>query len=153
MKKACLFLIISSLFANAQQTPTLRLIQDNFFNQLELYPQEKIHLHTDRTAYVPGEKIWFKAYPVDARSHLFPTHSRYVYVELINSADSLIHRVMVSPDENELFHGNIFLSDIIPEGDYTLRAYTRYMENLGDDYFFQKNIRIREINGGNRGNG
>ena len=30
----------------------------------------------------------------------------------------------------------------IPEGDYTLRAYTRNMENLGDDYFFKKNIRI-----------
>ena len=145
MKKDCLFLLILSLFANAQQTPTLRLIQDNFFNQLELYPQEKIHLHTDRTIYVPGEKIWFKAYVVDAWSHQFPTHSRYVYVELINSSDSLVHRVMVSPDENELFHGNIFLSSLIPEGDYTLRAYTRYMENLGDDYFFKKNVRIGSL--------
>ena len=153
MKKAFLFLFLLSLSANAQQTPTLRLIQDNFFNQMELYPQEKIHLHTDRTVYVPGEKIWFKAYVVDAWSHQFPTHSRYVYVELINSADSLVHRVMVVPDENGLFHGYIFLSNIIPAGDYTLRAYTRYMENLGDDYFFKKNIRIGDVSGGNRGNG
>jgi len=125
--------------------------QDSIFKQMELFPQEKLHLHTDRTTYVPGERIWFKAYLVDAYSHKYPTYSQYVYVELIGSSDSLVQRVMISPDENGLFHGWIFLSELIPEGDYTLRAYTRFMENLGDDYFFKKNIRIGRIGGGNRG--
>ena len=120
-------------------------VQDSLINQLALFPQEKIHLHTDRTMYVPGEKILFKAYVVDAYSHLSPTFSQYVYVELISSSDSLVHRVMVCSDENGLFHGHIFLSELIPIGDYTLRAYTRYMENLGDDYFFSKTIRIDNL--------
>lgn len=34
---------------------------------------------------------------------------------------------------------------LTPEGNYTLRAYTRYMENTGDDYFFRKNIRIGKL--------
>jgi hypothetical protein len=95
--------------------------------------------------YIPGEKIWFKAYVVDAFSHQSPTYSRYVYVELINASDSLVRRVMVSNDENGLFHGCIVLPEKTPEGDYTLRAYTRYLENPGDDYFFRKNIRIGKI--------
>jgi len=103
--------------------------------------------------YISGEKIWFKAYVVDAFSHQSPTYSRYAYIELINSSDSLVHRVMVSPDEKGLLYGSIFLSERIPEGDYTLRAYTRYMENLGDDYFFKKTIRIANLNGGNRESG
>ena len=112
--------------------------------QLRIFPQEKLHLHTDRDYYVPGEKILFKAYLTDAFTHNYPTQSRYIYVELINQNDSLINRVMIHP-ENGLFHGHIFLSEIIPEGDYTLRAYTRHLENIGDDYFFKKNIRIGNL--------
>ena len=95
--------------------------------------------------YAPGEKIWFKIYVVDAFTHQSPTDSRYAYVELINSSDSLIQRVMVELDDNGLFHGNVFISRFLPEGDYTLRAYTRYMENQGEDYFFKKNIRIYNL--------
>ena len=146
MKWYFFFLLNSCMIVNAQQMWIPYSIQDSIFKQLELFPQEKIHLHTDRTTYVSGERIWFKAYLVDALTHQSPTYSQYVYVELIHSSDSLVKRVMVSADENGLFHGYIFLSEIIPEGDYTLCAYTRYMENLGDDYFFKKNIRIRNIN-------
>ena len=124
---------------------TIDAIQDSLVQQLVLYPQEKIHLHTDRTQYVPGEKIMFKVYVVDAFTHLSPTMSGYAYVELISSTDELIQRVMVRGDENGLFHGQIFLSEFVPEGDYTVRAYTRYMENMGDDYFFKKPIRISNL--------
>ena len=130
---------------NAQEMRTLSAIQDSIINQLGRFPQEKIHLHTDRTMYVPGEKIWFKAYVVDAYSHQSPTYSQYAYIELIDASDSLVHRVMVRRDDNGLFHGTLLLSKLIPEGDYTLRAYTRYMENQGDDYFFNKPIRIGNL--------
>jgi len=122
----------------------LEKVEENLTAQLETYPQEKIHLHTDRDFYVPGEKIWFKAYVVDAHTHLHPTYSEYVYVELISPADTLVQRVMIQQTDN-MFYGHLPLSNIIPEGDYMLRAYTRYMENLGDDYFFKKNIRIENL--------
>ena len=119
-------------------------IAHHFAHQLSVFPQEKIHLHTDRNFYVPGERIWFKAYITDAASHQPASESRYLYAELIDPRDSLVNRVMIRP-ENDMFHGHLFLSEIIPEGNYTLRAYTRYMENLGDDYFFKKNIRIGNL--------
>ena len=119
-------------------------ITQHFNNQLSIFPHEKIHLHTDRDVYVSGEKIWFKAYVTDALTHQSPTYSRYVYVELISPVDTLMHRVMVRPTDG-MFYGNLPLTEYIPTGDYTLRAYTRYMENLGDDYFFKKNIRIENL--------
>ena len=140
------FSIICKMPLQAQDGISLENIQDSIFRQLELYPQEKIHLHIDRDMYVSGEKIWFKAYVTEAMAHLFPTFSNYVYVELINSSDSLITRVMVRK-ENELFHGYLLLSEMVQEGKYTIRAYTRYMENMGDDYFFRKNIQIGNISG------
>ena len=128
----------------AQNSTFSDAIQDSIIKQLELYPQEKIHLHVDRDMYVPGEKIWFKAYVTDAITHQSPTYSRYVYTELINSSDSVVYRVMVRRD-NDMYHGHLFISDVIPEGEYTIRAHTRYMENMGDDYFFKKNIYIGNL--------
>ena len=119
-------------------------ITGRFEQQLKAYPQEKLHLHTDRDIYIPGEKIWFRAYAVDAHSHHYPTYSRYVYVELISPADTLVNRVMLRQTDG-MFFGHLPLTEFIPEGDYTLRAYTRYMENLGDGYFFKKNIRIASL--------
>ena len=148
MKKTRLLLsciILSIVTAKAQYTYVYDTIQNNINKQLEIFPQERIHLHTDRDYYIPGEKIWFKAYVSDAVTHQFPTHSRYVYIELINSIDSLINRVMIRPDNEGMHHGHLFLSAMIPEGYYTLRAYTQYMNNLGDDYFFKKNIRIGKL--------
>ena len=128
-------------------------IERRINEQLNIFPQEKIHLHTDRDMYIPGEKIWFKAYVTDANTHRHATNSWYVYAELISPTDSLVNRVMITQTDDGTFHGYLPVSAIVPEGDYTLRAYTRYMENLGDDYFFKKNIRIGNINGGNRESG
>ena len=115
-----------------------------FDRQREVFPQEKLHLHTDRDCYVPGEKIWFKAYVADAATHQHSTQSRYVYAELISPVDTLVHRVMVRPEEG-MYYGYIPITKIVPEGDYTLRAYTRHMENLGDDYFFKKPVKITPL--------
>jgi len=128
------------------QTKTSRLEQvtGNMLTQLSVYPQEKIHLHLDRDYYVPGDRIWFKVYLVNSYSHIYSDMSRYVYVELINSSDSLVNRVMLRPEEG-LFHGHIFLGEAIPEGDYTIRAYTRYMENPDEDYYYKRVIHIGNI--------
>ena len=120
----------------------------HFDKQTYAFPQEKIHVQTDRNIYVPGERIWFKAYVTDATTFQSSTQSRYVYVDLISPKDSLAGRVMIRPDSDNMFYGHLFLSKIIPEGNYTLRAYTRYMENLGDDYIFKKNIRIENLASG-----
>ena len=144
-------LIPVTLFGQIEADSSFLRIEEKLLTQLAIYPQEKLHLHTDRDIYVPGEKIWFKAYLTDAATFLYPTYSRYVYVELIDLNDSLINRVMIRT-ENEMFYGYLPILNIIPEGNYTLRAYTRYMENLGDDYFFKKNIRIGSLSGGNGGN-
>ena len=142
--KRFIFIFIGLLYAvsvTPQQSFDVADVHANMTTQIESFPQEKIHLHTDRDSYVPGETIWFKAYLTDAATHLIPTNSRYLYAELIDSRDSLVNSVMLRP-ANGLFYGHLVLSEIVPEGIYTLRAYTRYMENMGDDYFFKKNIRI-----------
>ena len=145
----CFFLLYFNMLSlQTEKDNPCRNIEENLMVQLEVFPQEKIHIHTDRDFYVPGEIIWFKTYVVDAHSHLFPTHSRYVYVELINPNDSLVNRVMIRSAEDDMFIGHLPVSENIQAGNYTLRAYTLHLENLGDGYFFKKNIRIGNLPSG-----
>ncbi len=112
-----------------------------FNMQLSVFPQEKVYLHTDKPYYISGERIWFRTHVVDAALHIPASLANSVYVELFDLRDSVINRVKIGL-ENNTFSGYINIPENIPEGDYTIRAYTGRMRNLNEDYFFMKNIRI-----------
>ncbi|MDX9728909.1 MAG: hypothetical protein RBT50_06570, partial [Bacteroidales bacterium] len=108
--------------------------------QILAFPQEKIHLHCDKQVYLAGETIWFRAHVADAVLHI-PKANQYVIAELINPLDSVVNRIKIRPDSGA-FHGQINLDQALPEGDYTLRAWTENMLNPGADYYFMKKIRV-----------
>ena len=137
-------LIAGSILAQNAFNHYLEAIQDSLTVQLLHYPQEKLYLHTDRTMYMPGENIWFKAYLIDAFSHQPLTYSLYIYVELIDSSQTIKKRVMVRRTDNMTYYGHLEIPETIAGGVYTIRSYTRFMENTGEDYFFKKNVKIGE---------
>ncbi|WP_183906679.1 MG2 domain-containing protein [Rufibacter immobilis] len=105
------------------------------------YPQEKVYLHLDKPYYAAGEDVWFKAYLVNADNHAPSLLSQVMYVDLINQEDSLFSRLAVNV-KNGVGHGDFALPDTIPAGQYRLRAYTSWMQNFGQDYFFHRNLQI-----------
>lgn len=141
MKKIFLICICSVAVAMLQ-SQELSSVPDSislfFQQQLDAFPQEKIHVQTDKSSYLSGERIWFRAHLVNAFSHRPIFISRYVYVEVINPVDDLVKRVKVRPDSTGAYYGYVDLDDELAEGAYTLRAYTNYMRNMGEDAFFRK---------------
>jgi len=113
-----------------------------FLDQISFFPQEKIYVQTDRSMYLPGETIWFRVHLVDAVFLKQANASRYVYVELTNPTSQLVERVKLRPDSTGCFYGQIQLENELGEGDYVLRAYTCFMQNVGEDYFFTKQVYI-----------
>lgn len=69
-------------FSLAMQAQTLSV--DSLFSRMEqqalLYPSERLYLHTDRSSYIAGEKVWIKAYVVDGITNIPNQKSRYVFV-------------------------------------------------------------------------
>ena len=110
--------------------------------QTNVFPQEKIYLQTDKVDYVAGETIWLRAFLTDAATHIPSYRSRYVYVELVNPFNVVEQRVRLRQDSLNIIHGHIALSSNLAGGDYSIRAYTHYMQSQGEDYFFRKPIRI-----------
>ena len=122
-------------------------IKKNFIRQSILFPQEKIYVQNDKPYYVTGEDIWFCAYLVDAVSHSADYSSRYVYAELIDPKNEVAVRVKVK-HEDGAYSGYITIPEDMVSGDYHLRFFTRFMENMDDAYFFKKKIKIGDPLGG-----
>lgn len=144
MKIIFFFLCLIFFYPHTAKTQTQEAssIEELFLKQLSHFPQEKIHVQTDKSYYVSGETLWLRAHLVDALLLRQANASRYVYVELIDPLSAVVNRVMLHSDSMGYFHGNIMLDEALPEGNYMLRAYTRFMQNQGEDYFFQKYIHV-----------
>ena len=112
----------------------------NIIEQIILFPQEKLYLQTDKPAYLSGETVWLRAYRVDAVLHK-PVTGQYVYVDLINPLDSVVNRIKIRESQGA-FSGHIDLNENLPEGDYTLCAYTETMQNRSKEFFFRKPVTI-----------
>lgn len=104
--------------------------------------QEKVYLHTDKPFYIIGDTIWLKGYLVDATTHKErDTKSRFLYVELIDRKNKVIQRKKLK-EENGCFSNFIALEKNIEEADYQIRAYTHFMRNQGEEFFFTKQILV-----------
>ncbi|MEO8794403.1 MAG: TonB-dependent receptor plug domain-containing protein [Daejeonella sp.] len=135
-----LFCILSSWGFVKDNEPLKKLLA-----QLEKFrtefPQEKVHLHFDKPYYAIGDTIWFKAYVLNAEHNQLSALSKILYVELINDRDSIKQSVRI-PLEDGLAAGDFTLKDSLQEGNYRIRAYTTWMRNFGEEYFFDKTISI-----------
>lgn len=105
-------------------------------------PQEKVYLHFDKPYYMAGETMWYKGYLFDATAHGVDSFSRVLYVDLIDPSVGkvLIHNTLKC--EQGMTDGSFKLPDTLVEKTYTVRAYTNYMKNFSEDWFFQKPIKI-----------
>lgn len=122
---------------------------DSLISRMErqaiLYPSEKVYLHTDRSSYIAGDTVWMKAYVVDGITNIPAKRSRYVYVALQDPFKDNVSKVCLRADEDGFIHGNIVLPEELPRGEYMLCAYTRYMENGGEESFFRRRIVINSV--------
>lgn len=132
---------VSSFSQSTQPSDFSQLIYGRFERLVTNFPQEKLYVQTDKPYYSAGEEIWFKAYLVNETTLELNALSQFVYVELINKMDSVLYRVKIKKDSTG-FAGHIKLKPETPSGTYSLRAYTYWMQNVGTDFFFSKNILI-----------
>ncbi len=127
-----LFLGFTTSFS---ENETQQLIaKTNLFNLR--FPQEKIYLHLDRPSYWANDDIWFKAYVKHS-----PIDECNLYVEIINSSGSVVYK-NISWAQNGLAYGDIHLADTLSSGVYQIRAYTNWMRNFDEVWFFRKDLVI-----------
>jgi hypothetical protein len=127
--------LLSSAFSFSQLQ---QVRQDNNVNY-DLH--EKIFLHSDRSFYLCGEIIWFKAYLVNAASNKPFSLSKVAYVEILDKTNQPVLQDKIAMKDG-LGSGSFLLPLTLASGNYKLRAYTSWMKNFPADLFFEKTITI-----------
>jgi hypothetical protein len=135
LKKAGLLLVILSvtLGLRAQRFDSILVKLDSE------YPQEKLHLQFDKSAYNPGETIWFKAYVF--ANNVLSNISRNVYTELLDEQGKVLQR-KVSPVISAGSAAAFDLPTEINSPVLYVRAYTSWMLNFDTAFLYTKAIPI-----------
>lgn len=149
MKFARVFVFTTLLFGALNcfaQTDTsfLKRAVTSLEKYAEATPVEKVHLHLNKTNYMLGDTIWFKAYTVAGQNHGLSAISNILHVELLTDKDSVINKIAI-PLSTGVGWGDFAIPVLLKTGSYQVRAYTTWMRNFAPDYFFDQPIRISDI--------
>lgn len=104
---------------------------------------EKIYTQTDRPFYFPGETIWFKSYITDSE-HKITSLSEVMYAELISPKGDIVKSWNLSIQQGYAY-GHFDIKKEWVGGVYTVKMYTQWMRNYGEDAFFTKKITVQKI--------
>jgi hypothetical protein len=138
MKKLTItFLFLLSFFVQLQAQDI-----EGWINSRNPLLFEKLYLHVDRELYAPGDIIWLKAYQVNGVTHQLNSNFRNIFVQLV-AEDGHVVRDMILFSVKGQAKGS-FKTDSLPNGIYTIRAFTKYLENFGEEAFFHQKIRIEK---------
>jgi TonB-dependent SusC/RagA subfamily outer membrane receptor len=141
-----LSLLIFSVPTLAQEgLPTQ--IQTYFKNSQDEFPVEKAYLHLDKFTYTLGDDLWFSAYLVAGGAQLPSPMSKTLYVDLFDG-DGLKVAQKIIALENGRGMGDFKIPNFGKTGTYQLKAYTTWMRNFGEAYFFTQHVQVVDGLGG-----
>jgi len=140
----CLYFISAKTFAQTADNPGSLLI-NKIADFNSKFPIEKLYVQMDKPSYFINDTVWFKGYLVD-HNIAYSSLSSRLYVEILNDSNKVVKSIVVAAVSG-LTWGNISLNDDqFHDGNYTLRAYTNWMRNFGDDYFYSRSFHITDLN-------
>lgn len=141
---AICFLFSTSIFA---QNELPERIQTYFDKYQEDFPVEKAYLHLDKFTYTLGEDLWFSAYLVAGGTQVPSPLSNTLYVDFFDGEGLLLTQKMIQV-ENGRGAGDFKIPSFAKTGIYQIKAYTSWMKNFGEDYFFTQRFEVIDGLGG-----
>ncbi len=101
--------------------------------------QETVYLQTDRSVYISGETVYFKLHVLQADTRKHSSLSKVGYIELRSPKSVPALKIRVSVSEG-IAAGSFVLPDSLHSGAYQLVAFTNFMKNGAENYFFTREL-------------
>lgn len=122
------YIFLLGMFLTCSMVNSQQSINSVVSNQQELFstmPTELIYFQPSKEIYETGEDLWFKSYQLDAQSFGLSNKSKTLYLQMINSKDSVVWKEKYLI-ENGIVSGHIYIDEKLVEGNYRIEGYTRY---------------------------
>lgn len=107
--------------------------------------REIVYLHLNKSTYIKGEDIGFKAYVLDKRNKKPSIYTSNLYVVIEDSNNAIVKQKLVRVKEGVA--SNIFEVDSsFSSGTYNIKAYTNWMLNFNEKNYYSESIQILDPN-------
>lgn len=134
---ALLVLNLTSVFPQASFLDSLLKKHEDFTTPT----RENFHLHLNKTVFLEGERIWFKAYVFDQNLEKPSTETSNLFVGLYNSSGDELNKKLIYI-ENGTGRGDFKVDTSLPQGEYYVKAYTTWMQNFKNPNSYYQKIRV-----------
>ena len=131
-------LVTYTSFGQMDRLGDLRNAHAKFFSR----ERENFHLHLNKTVYIPGEKIWFKAYVLDQNTQRPSLITSNLNVGLYDKNGTEIRKKLVLVEEGTGY-GEFAIDSVLTDSIYYLKAYTNWMKNFSKPNSFVEKIHIK----------
>lgn len=139
MKEKIIFFIVTGVSVFFLSFAFGDKLSDALNEKLEIYRRENqpaiLYTHIDRNNYMPGDTIWFKSYQLSGMK------SDVLYLRITDDNRKVVMQQQF-PVYDIRAHGEVALSDTLPDGKYFLHAYTDRMINFDPEEVFVQPITI-----------
>ena len=133
-----LILLISSIpFGFSQE----KIKNSGKIDAYNFTPKEYIYVHFNSSLLFAGEYLYYKVYCLNSTVNKLSSLSKVAYVELIDENKQQVFRHKITLKAG-LGQGDFFISTNLPSGNYKIIAYTQWMKNGGENYFYRDDISI-----------
>lgn len=127
------------LFILSAATLSAQNIDSTIEKYADKYGQERIYLQYDKSTYVPGETIWFKAYLMKG---FYPAiESKNFYADWTDDKGNLLFRT-ISPIIDGTTNGQFDIPNNYKGKFVHVKAYTKWMLNFDSAFLYDKDIII-----------
>ncbi|MDT7831864.1 hypothetical protein RQM59_05700 [Flavobacteriaceae bacterium S356] len=132
-----LFLFIVQVTFGQKDISEIRTAYANYFQDTREIP----FLHINKTSFLNGEEIWFKAYVVEQNSMKLHPATTNLYVSVFDESGVLKQQQLVHIQQGK-GRGSILIDSTFTQRNYYLKASTKWMKNFKEDQSFSQKINI-----------
>lgn len=142
-----ILLLWTSLFYSQNNSTTTDQLAQQLQSVSKNNAADIVYLQTSKNIYETEEDVWFKGYVLDAQDFTPSNRSKTVFVQLIEEKKDSIVWEKKYEIENGFVHGHLFLKSDLPEGTYTVAAYSSnsFSKEQNEFYALKKITVVKNI--------
>ena len=140
----CLLFLVRAGVLHSQTSNTgLNVI--SAYEDYASVPREVIYLHTNKTDFLIGEQLGFKAYVSDKRTGKPSGDTKNLYVQLVDEQNKTYKEQLIQVKKG-VAHGTFLIDSTFTKKNYIIKAFTNWSRNFTEPSFFEQYIRVLDIN-------
>ncbi len=132
--------VLTFIFFAALPIDFLQVIEQKYGAYREKYPTAKINLIFNQPTYASGDTAFFSAWYVNEEL-LALKGDHIVALDLVNGNGHTVQKIRFKV-KNGRGSNQMVLNADLPPAEYKFVAYTDWMRNFGESWFYQKRIQI-----------